>query len=90
MCREESIRDAFIRGLKSHTIRARLLKFSKLTLLQASYQAKALEMAQVRSEAYSSRPSIEELPHAAATTGTVALVSDTLEENECSSASREG
>ena len=50
--REESIRDSFIRGLRSSAIHARLLENSSLDLNSAIQQARALELAQVRSESY--------------------------------------
>ena len=65
--REESIRDSFIRGLRSSTIRARLLENSFLDLTNAITQARALEQAQIRSESYSSRPE-DPMPAAVVTT----------------------
>ena len=46
------MRDAFIRGLKNTSIRARLLENSTLTLQQATEQARALEQAQIRADSY--------------------------------------
>ena len=50
--REESVRDSFIRGLRSPSIRARLLENSSLDLNSAAQQARALEQAQIRAESY--------------------------------------
>ena len=50
--REESVRDSFIRGLRSPAIRARLLENSLLDLSSAIQQARSLEQAQLRSESY--------------------------------------
>ena len=50
--REDFIRDSFIRGLKSHTIRVRLLENLTLDLETAIRQARALESAQKRCESY--------------------------------------
>ena len=50
--REESVRDSFIRGLRSPAIRARLLENSSLDLYDAIRQARSLEQAQLRSESY--------------------------------------
>ena len=65
--REESIRDSFIRGLRSSAIRARLLENSSLDLNGAIQQARALEQAQIRSESYFPRPE-DPIPAAALTT----------------------
>ena len=50
--RDESVRDSFIRGLRSSSIRARLLENDTLDLQTAVKQARALEQAQVQSESY--------------------------------------
>ena len=50
--RKELIRDAFINGLNSHTIRQRLLENSELTADQAFDIAISLSAAQQHSEAY--------------------------------------
>ena len=51
---DESIRDAFITGLNSSTIRQRLLENTTLTLTSAFDQARSLELAQKHSEQYQS------------------------------------
>ena len=48
--RQEYIRDAFINGLNSNTIRQRLLENNDLTLAEAFQQARTLELAQKQSE----------------------------------------
>ena len=50
--RKELVRDAFINGLNSHTIRQRLLENSELTADQAFDIANSLSAAQQHSEAY--------------------------------------
>ena len=50
--KEESIRDAFISGLKSHNIRLRLLENKTLDLRTAFDQALALELAQKINDSY--------------------------------------
>ena len=65
--REESIRDSFIRGLRSPAIRARLLENSSLDLNTTIQQARALEQAQIRSESYFPRPE-DPMPAAVITT----------------------
>ena len=54
--REESIRDAFISGLRSPSIRQRLLENNTLDLKTMFDQARSLELAMVNSESYSSPP----------------------------------
>ena len=54
--REESIRDAFISGLRSPSIRQRLLENNTLDLKTMFDQARSLELAIVNSESYSSPP----------------------------------
>ena len=54
--REESIRDAFISGLRSPSIRQRLLENNTLDLKTMFDQARSLELAIVNSECYSSPP----------------------------------
>ena len=49
---EEYVRDAFITGLCSQSIRTRLLENTKLTLEQAFNQARSLELAAKHSEVY--------------------------------------
>ena len=65
--REESVRDSFIRGLRSPAIRARLLENSSLDLSNAIQQARSLEQAQLRSESYLSSSS--DLPAMSAAAG---------------------
>lgn len=65
--REKSIRDSFIRGLRSSAIRARQLENSSLDLNGAIQQARALEQAQIRSESYFPRPE-DPMPAAVVTT----------------------
>ena len=55
--REESIRDAFITGLRSPSIRERLLENNTLDLKTMFDQARSLELAMRNSESYSSPPS---------------------------------
>ena len=55
--REESIRDAFITGLRSPSIRQRLLENNTLDLKTMFDQARSLELAMRFSESYSSPPS---------------------------------
>ena len=50
--RQEYIRDAFINGLTSQTIRQRLLENNDLSLDAAKQKARALEQAQKRAESY--------------------------------------
>ena len=50
--KEESIRDAFISGLKSHNIRQRLFENKTLDLRTAFDQALALELAQKSNDLY--------------------------------------
>jgi hypothetical protein len=50
--KNEYVRDAFIRGLKSSRIRERLLENSTITLENAFDQARALEMAELHSASY--------------------------------------
>ena len=50
--RKEMIRDAFINGISSHTIRQRLLENNELTLERAFEQARTLDSAQKSSEVY--------------------------------------
>lgn len=50
--REESVRDSFIRGLRSSSIRARLLENDTLDLKSTVKQAQALEQSQIRSESF--------------------------------------
>ena len=54
--REESICDAFISGLRSPSIRQRLLEKNTLDLKTMFDQARSLELAIVNSESYSSPP----------------------------------
>ena len=63
--RDDYIRDSFIAGLKSQSIRQRLLENKTLSLKEAFDQTRALELAQKQSESYL-------LP----VSGTVAAVSD--------------
>ncbi|CAI6372729.1 unnamed protein product [Macrosiphum euphorbiae] len=51
--KDEYIRDAFINGIMSNSIRQRLLENDELSLERAVMQSRALEMAQKQSEAYS-------------------------------------
>ena len=51
--REDSIRDAFITGLRSPAVRQRLLENQTLTMKEAFEQARALELAQKQAESYS-------------------------------------
>ena len=51
--RDDSVRDAFITGLRSNTIRQRLLEKRTLDLNTAIDQARALDTAQKNSESYS-------------------------------------
>ena len=56
--RDDCVRDSFIRGIQSCTIRARLLE-SNLTLMEAFDQARSLEQAHKQAEGYSvSNPSV--------------------------------
>ena len=50
--RKEMIRDAFINGITSHSIRQRLLENAKLSLEQAFETARTLDSAQRSSEVY--------------------------------------
>jgi hypothetical protein len=50
--RSEYIRDSFIRGLRNPRIRERLLENSSITLENAFYQARALELAESHSASY--------------------------------------
>ena len=50
--RNELVRDAFINGIASHSIRQRLLENSELTVTQAFHNARSLRTAQERSAAY--------------------------------------
>ena len=52
--REDSIRDAFITGLRSPNIRQRLLEKQKLSMLEAFEQARSLELAQKQADSYNS------------------------------------
>ena len=52
--RQELVRDTFINGLKSSTIRQRLLEYNTLSLKEAYDKAKALDFAQKNSETYTS------------------------------------
>ena len=70
--RDESVRDAFIRGLRSSVIRARLLENDTLNLQEATQCARALEQAHFRAESYASQ--IEST--AAVTTKTKNVLSD--------------
>ena len=54
---DQAVRDAFISGLASQTIRTRLLENSTLTLAQAFTQARALALAVKHSETYRLMPS---------------------------------
>ena len=54
--RDESVRDAFITGLRSTTIRQRLLEFKSLDLDSMFYQAQSLESAASNSEGFSAPP----------------------------------
>ena len=54
--REESIRDAFITGLRSPSIRQRLLENNTLDLKTMFDQARSLELAMRNSESYASPP----------------------------------
>ena len=54
---EESIRDAFITGLRSPSIRQRLLENNTLDLKAIFDEARSLELAMRNSESYSSTPS---------------------------------
>lgn len=51
--REDFVRDSFIRGLHSNSIRTRLLENHSVTLQRAFEQARSLEQAQKRADAYS-------------------------------------
>lgn len=66
---EESIRDSFIRELRSSAIHTRLLDNSSLNLNSAIQQARALEQAQIRSDSYF--PQQDELMSAAVVTEAV-------------------
>ena len=55
--REESIQNAFITGLRSPSIRQRLLENNTLDLKTVFDQARSLELAMRNSESYSSLPS---------------------------------
>ena len=50
--REELVRDAFINGISSQTIRQRLLENQRLTLIQAYDQARTLDSAYRNAESY--------------------------------------
>ena len=52
--RQEYIRDAFINGFCSNSIRQRLLENNNMTLADAYQQARTLELAQKQSDSYSS------------------------------------
>ena len=70
--RDVSVRDAFIRGLKNSTIRARLLENTSLKLSEAVLKARSLEQALVRSDSYSQHTAaaISEQPTDSPTTNT--------------------
>ena len=55
--RQEYVRDAFINGLTTNTIRQRLLENNNLSLAEAFQQARTLELAQKQSDSYTT-PSI--------------------------------
>ena len=62
--KEESIRDAFITGIQSHTIRQRLLENKSLDLKEMFDKARALESAMRSSESYNHSSSyINAVPH---------------------------
>ena len=50
--RNELVRDAFVNGIASHSIRQRLLENSELTITQAFDNARSLRTAQEHSAAY--------------------------------------
>lgn len=54
--KNQYVRDAFINGLSSSTIRQRLLESSTLTLNEAFRQARVLELAQKQSATYDNNP----------------------------------
>ena len=78
--RDESVRDAFIRGLQSFVIRARLLENDALNLQETTQCARALEQAHLRAESYASQIG----PAAATTTKNVfadAVAATTITKN---------
>ena len=84
--REEMVRDAFINGIISSSIRQRLLENRELTLRDAVTQANTLELAQQNSLAYDVRNNLTR--HVAAVTKKDQLVSKSqLEEEESQLAS---
>ena len=76
--REESIRDAFISGLRSPSIRHRLLENNTLDLKTLFDKARSLELAIVNSESYSSTPLPVNAAVPPATTDQVQTVPGTL------------
>lgn len=62
--RNDLVRDAFINGLSSHSIRQRLLENNELTVAQAFDKARSLRTAQEHSEAYLNRGAVAAImPH---------------------------
>lgn len=65
--RQELVRDAFINGLSSHSIRQRLLEKQDVLALAAVFdQASALDLAYKNSESYGRMPTSENIPVTAA------------------------
>ncbi|XP_066907466.1 uncharacterized protein [Halyomorpha halys] len=60
--KDEYVRDAFINGLSSNSIRQRLLENKTLTLKEALNQAQTLEMAHKQSEQYQEKYSVSCMP----------------------------
>ena len=63
--RNEFVRDAFINGLSSPSIRQRLLENNQLTVTQAFDKARSLRTAQEHSDAYLNRPNVATITHQA-------------------------
>ena len=73
--RDESVRDAFIRGIRSSVIHARLLENDALNLQETTQCATALEQAYFHAESYASQIG----PAAAATTMTKNVFADSAD-----------
>lgn len=78
---KDFIRDAFISGLLSQTIRQRLLENITLSLDDAHNQARTLESAQIQSESFTSQST--NYPSTAATNNSQKQTSDTKSQTNC-------
>ena len=76
--RQELVRDAFINGISSHSIRQRLLENQTLTLTQAYDQARSLDCAEKNAQAYSTSHAVAAVKTSTIDTNSTSKLDETV------------